>query len=74
MRTAISSMLRKATMSPPSPISARKLNPNDATVLYSRPEAKLKSGDTAAADADIAAAEALRPDSGIGPAKPGEVR
>jgi hypothetical protein len=43
-------------------------------VLYSRAEAKLKSGDTAGADSDIAAAKALRPDPGIGPAKPGEVR
>ena len=39
---------------------AIKLNPNDATPLIRRAEAKLKTGDSAGAAADIAAAKALQ--------------
>jgi tetratricopeptide (TPR) repeat protein len=52
---------------------AIKLNPNDATPLISRAQAKLKAGDSAGAAADIEAAKALQPDAGKGPGKLGEV-
>ena len=37
-------------------------NPKDANSLYGRGMAKLKSGDRAGGDADIAAAKAINPD------------
>src|SRR5262249_26225872 len=41
---------------------ALELTPKSAEILYGRGIAKLKKGDAAAGDADIAAAKALQPD------------
>ncbi|MGA9949735.1 MAG: tetratricopeptide repeat protein, partial [Xanthobacteraceae bacterium] len=51
---------------------AIKLDPNDATPLIRRAEAKLKPGDSAGAGADIAAAKALQ-STGKGPGGSSEV-